>query len=43
MLFAVINTTNLGNSLGLGLILNFSAGVIVAELDDFAMDTYIVE
>ncbi len=35
----IISMTNLAEELGIGLILNFSAGMIVCEIDDIAMLT----
>lgn len=43
LLFKIITTTNLGENLALGLILNFTAGVIIVELDDIAMETLIAQ
>lgn len=40
VIIMIICTTNLASSLGVGLILNFSAGAIVCELDKMAMKSF---
>jgi hypothetical protein len=43
IIIMIICTTDLASSLGIGLILNFTAGVITCELDDMAMKTQVAQ
>lgn len=43
IIIMIICTTDLASSLGIGLILNFTAGVITCEIDDMAMKTQVAQ